>query len=67
MTDIDNLIDELWDLREKFELISTDPETELTGDDYREAKIDVAISQLEDVQEVKEQYEKVGLWPEDGE
>jgi len=67
MTDIDNLIDELYTLREKFELISTDPETKLTGDDYREAKIDVAIQQLEDVQEIKEQYEKVGLWPEDGE
>jgi len=65
MTDIDNLIDELYTLREKFELISTDPETELTGDDYREAKIDVAIQQLEDVQEMKEQYEKVGLWPEE--
>ena len=65
MVDIQELIDELYTLRGEFERVDTDPQTDLTGDDYREAKIDVAIEMLQDVKYVKDDYEEVGLWPED--
>jgi hypothetical protein len=53
MTDIDELITELSKLRAEFGR---------ANDDYRQSRIDVAIAQLEECKDVKEQYIEAGAW-----
>jgi len=51
MTDIEEIITELSELRAEFGRVD---------DDYRQARIDVAIAQLEECKEVREDYIESG-------
>lgn len=50
---IEIILDELHRLRYGFELLE---------DDYREAKIDVAVEMIEECEEMIEEYEEVDAW-----
>lgn len=55
MTNIDELITELSQLRAEFGRAQ---------DDYRQSRVDVAIAQLEECKDAKEQYVEAGAWEE---
>jgi hypothetical protein len=55
---IEIILGELERLRYGFELLE---------DDYRQAKIDVAVDMVEECEEMIEQWEDVDAWPGEGE
>jgi hypothetical protein len=53
MSDIDNIVEQMNELRFEFGKAE---------DDYRQAKIDVAIEMMEECKEMKEDYQEAGAW-----
>jgi len=55
---LDVILDELDRIRYGFERIE---------DNYRQARTDVAIEELQNIQNIIEQYQEAGLWPSEEE
>lgn len=56
MSDIDQLLDDLHQLRNEFGAVE---------DAYRQSRVDVAIAQLEECNDVKEEYIAADMWGDD--
>jgi hypothetical protein len=56
---LNQMLDDLHEIRGRFGRANVD------GDDYRTARVDVAIENIENARDMVEDYGKVGAWPDE--